>query len=165
MHLGLRAPNIWFRARLRYPDARAPGGKVDVAGFTLAGLPAVVVGSNGHVAWGFTNSYGDWLDWRVAPPCPSTGAVRRRDHASANRITVAGGDSVDARWSRRPAGARSCQQPPIGQRARAALGRASAGLGATCDSLDLARAGSLEQALAVADRAGDPGAEHGHCGA
>src|SRR5690606_16842787 len=49
MHLSLRAPGIWFRARLRYPDLRAPGRRVDVQGFTLPGLPAVVVGSNGHV--------------------------------------------------------------------------------------------------------------------
>lgn len=63
MHLGLRAPNIWFRARLRYSDPRAPAGQVDVSGFTLPGVPAVIVGSNTHVAWGFTNAYGDWLDW------------------------------------------------------------------------------------------------------
>lgn len=69
MHLGLRAPNLWFRARLRYADARAPGGKVDVAGFTLPGLPAVVVGSNGHVAWGFTNGYIDAADWSRIPAC------------------------------------------------------------------------------------------------
>ena len=35
MHLALRAPNIWFRARLRYADTTAPGGKVDVA---IAGI-------------------------------------------------------------------------------------------------------------------------------
>ena len=69
MHLALRAPGIWFRARLRYPDPRAPGGRVDVSGFTLPGLPAVIVGSNGHVAWGFTNSYGDYLDWALETPC------------------------------------------------------------------------------------------------
>ena len=63
MHLTLRAPNIWFRARLLYDDAAAPEGKVDVSGFTLPGIPAVIVGSNRHVAWGFTNSYGDWLDF------------------------------------------------------------------------------------------------------
>ena len=33
-----------------------------ITGVTLAGTPAVVVGSNTHVAWGFTNSYGDWTD-------------------------------------------------------------------------------------------------------
>ena len=56
MHLGLRAPNIWFRARLRVAGN-------DVSGFTLPGLPAVIVGSNRHVAWGFTNSYGDFADF------------------------------------------------------------------------------------------------------
>ena len=69
MHLGLRAPNIWFRARLRYPDARAPDGKVDITGFTLPGLPAMVVGSNTHVAWAFTNSYIDTADWRIDTVC------------------------------------------------------------------------------------------------
>ncbi|WP_242162712.1 penicillin acylase family protein [Lysobacter sp. M15] len=67
MHLGLRAPNIWFRARLRYRDPAAPGGRTDVQGFTLPGLPAVIVGSNGHVAWGFTNGYVDNSDAGV--PC------------------------------------------------------------------------------------------------
>lgn len=63
MHLALRVPNIWFRARLRYPDSTAPGGQRDVNGVTLPGTPAMVVGSNGQIAWGFTNSYGDWQDW------------------------------------------------------------------------------------------------------
>jgi penicillin amidase len=63
MHLGLRVPDIWFRARLRYPDATAPKGERDVVGVTLPGTPSLVVGSNGQIAWGFTNSYGDWMDW------------------------------------------------------------------------------------------------------
>jgi penicillin amidase len=81
MHLGLRVPNIWFRVRLRYPDRTAPGGQRDVNGVSLPGTPAVVVGSNGQVAWGFTNSYGDWLDWvRV-----------QRDPHDASRYKVPGG--------------------------------------------------------------------------
>ena len=63
MHLGLRVPNIWFRTRLRYPDPTAPNGQRDVNGVSLPGTPAIVVGSNSQVAWGFTNSYGDWADW------------------------------------------------------------------------------------------------------
>ena len=68
MHLGLRVPNIWFRARLQYPNPRSAGnaadqGGIDLVGVTLPGLPSLVAGSNRHVAWGFTNSYGDWLDW------------------------------------------------------------------------------------------------------
>lgn len=94
MHLGLRVPNIWFRARLRYADPRAPMGRVDVSGFTLPGLPAVIVGSTGHIAWGFTNSYGDYLDWqRVLPCAPGAPAV---DGCTplvrhVERIEVAGG--------------------------------------------------------------------------
>ena len=63
MHLGLRVPNIWFRTRLRYPDPGAPNGQRDVNGVGLPGTPAMIVGSNGQIAWGFTNSYGDWQDW------------------------------------------------------------------------------------------------------
>lgn len=63
MHLGLRVPNIWFRTRLRYPDSTAPNGQRDVNGVSLPGTPAIVVGTNGQIAWGFTNSYGDWQDW------------------------------------------------------------------------------------------------------
>jgi len=59
MHLGLRAPNIWFRARL------LTGSDSDVSGFTLPGIPSVIVGSNRHVAWGFTNSYGDFTDFFI----------------------------------------------------------------------------------------------------
>ena len=95
MHLGLRAPNIWFRARLRYPDARAPDGKVDISGFTLPGMPAVIVGSNGHVAWGFTNSYGDWADWAEIPRCRGavTGCAGWKEFHEP--IKVAGGKSFD----------------------------------------------------------------------
>jgi penicillin amidase len=78
MHLGLRVPDIWFRTRLRYPDASAPHGERDVNGVSLPGTPAMVAGSNGQIAWGFTNSYGDWLDWvRV-----------QRDPADASRYKV-----------------------------------------------------------------------------
>ena len=95
MHLSLRAPNIWFRARLRYPDPIAPGGKVDVQGFTLPGLPLVVAGSNGHVAWGFTNSYIDTQDWKLETPCvraatPACASLRKY----AERIDIAHGKPV-----------------------------------------------------------------------
>lgn len=63
MHLGLRVPNIWFRTRLRYPDPGAPDGQRDINGVSLPGTPAMIIGSNGQAAWGFTNSYGDWADW------------------------------------------------------------------------------------------------------
>ena len=63
MHLDLRAPNIWFRARLVYPSSRRPGLMNDVIGASLPGTPAIAVGSNRKIAWSFTNSYGDSTDW------------------------------------------------------------------------------------------------------
>jgi penicillin amidase len=101
MHLTLRAPNIWFRARLLYDDAAAPAGKVDVSGFTLPGIPAVIVGSNRHVAWGFTNSYGDWSDfylveWADAAHSRYRSAQGERAVDSVHeKILVKGGSAVD----------------------------------------------------------------------
>ena len=55
MHLDHGVPNIWYRASLEY------AGRI-VTGVTLPGTPAVVAGSNGSVAWGFTNAYVDTGD-------------------------------------------------------------------------------------------------------
>ncbi|CAM3848756.1 penicillin acylase family protein [Parendozoicomonas haliclonae] len=60
MHLGLRVPTIWYRAQFVYQDG---GQERRVNGVTLPGTPFVVVGTNGSVAWAFTNSNGDWVDW------------------------------------------------------------------------------------------------------
>jgi penicillin amidase len=61
MHLIVRVPNTWYRAALEWQDG--PNTQPHrLIGVTLPGVPAVVVGSNTHVAWGFTNSQGDWSD-------------------------------------------------------------------------------------------------------
>jgi penicillin amidase len=55
MHLALSVPNIWYRANLCYED-------VNISGLVLPGFPCVIIGSNDHIAWGFTNVCGDFLD-------------------------------------------------------------------------------------------------------
>lgn len=60
MHLGIRLPHIWFRAALEL--VKDDGSVRRTSGVMLPGTPIVVVGSNGKVAWGFTNSYGDYVD-------------------------------------------------------------------------------------------------------
>ncbi|RRS07379.1 penicillin acylase family protein [Pseudoalteromonas sp. J010] len=60
MHLGLNVPSIWYRAQLNYQHQ---GQAVQVTGVSLPGAPAIVVGSNNSIAWGFTNSYVDTADW------------------------------------------------------------------------------------------------------
>ncbi len=56
MHLDFRVPIIWYRARLHQTGDAA----FDAIGVTLPGAPIIVAGSNGHIAWGFTNSYGQY---------------------------------------------------------------------------------------------------------
>lgn len=58
MHLPVAVPNTFYRARLVVTGADA----IDVSGVSLPGTPLIVAGSNGRVAWAFTNSYGDWSD-------------------------------------------------------------------------------------------------------
>ena len=58
MHLGITTPNVFYRARL-VVNGDTPR---DLNGVTLPGVPLLVAGSNGQVAWGNTNSNGDWTD-------------------------------------------------------------------------------------------------------
>jgi penicillin G amidase len=67
MHLTLRLPHIWYRARLIVESGSEAR---DLVGVTLPGLPMLIAGSNGHVAWGYTNSYGDWSDIVIVEPDP-----------------------------------------------------------------------------------------------
>ena len=47
-HLGLDMPSIWYENGLH-------GGKFDTIGYSFPGAPLVIVGHNGHIAWGVTN--------------------------------------------------------------------------------------------------------------
>ena len=96
MHLGLSVPNIWYRARLRVRGS----DPVDVTGVTLPGSPFIVAGSNTHVAWGFTNSYGDWSDAVLLRPGSVPGTYRvpggeREFAVYQETIRVKDGDPVE----------------------------------------------------------------------
>ena len=60
MHLSMAVPVIWYRAQLNYAVA---GKSSQVTGVSLPGAPAIVVGTNNNIAWGFTNGYLDTADW------------------------------------------------------------------------------------------------------
>ncbi|WP_180816958.1 penicillin acylase family protein [Arsenophonus endosymbiont of Aphis craccivora] len=61
MHLELMLPNYWYRAKITYCTDK--GENITLAGLTLPGLPATVVGSNGSIAWGLTNAYASTFDF------------------------------------------------------------------------------------------------------
>jgi len=56
MHLPLQAPSIWYENHL------VAGEQLDAVGVSLPGLPGIIVGHNGYVAWGFTATLPDTQD-------------------------------------------------------------------------------------------------------
>ncbi len=98
MHLGTRLPGIWFKARLVWTDAQGQPRHVD--GLSLPGTPAITAGSNGKVAWGFTNSTADWTDV-IALKLDAAGTHYMSPNGEKpltiahERIEVAGGETVD----------------------------------------------------------------------
>lgn len=87
MHLKLRVPNIWFRTRLIYPNSRHPELMNDVTGASLPGTPAIAVGSNRKIAWSFTNSYADFIDWVRITPHPAD-ALRYRSATGWKPVVI-----------------------------------------------------------------------------
>jgi penicillin amidase len=159
MHLGLSVPNTWYRARLQV----APGANdtaLDITGVTLPGVPLVAVGSNGHVAWGFTNSQGDWVDLVVLQEDPARpGMYATPDGPRAFEtirevIHVRGGDAESLEVLQTIWG-------PVFDRDYAGRRRAAAWIAqesrATSFALrEMETARDVEQALAIAARSGIP---------
>jgi penicillin amidase len=94
LHLDIPVPNLWYRTSLVWP---LDGREHQVTGVTLPGAPAFVVGSNGRVAWGFSNSLVDTSDVVVLDPDPRdpgsylTPAGPRRLETSQETVRVKGG--------------------------------------------------------------------------
>jgi penicillin amidase len=55
MHLGMTVPAVWYENHLSCPG-------LELYGVTFPGIPGIVSGHNGHVAWGFTNGFADVQD-------------------------------------------------------------------------------------------------------
>lgn len=54
-HLGLATPAIWYNNHLQ-------GGRFNVTGVSVAGVPGIVLGHNDQIAWGVTNTGPDVQD-------------------------------------------------------------------------------------------------------
>ena len=66
-HLTLQIPGIWYENQLSAPDYA-------VSGVSLPGIPGVVIGHNGSIAWGMTNAMVDVQDLfieRAHPDAPT----------------------------------------------------------------------------------------------
>ena len=153
MHLNLSVPNVWYRVELRYDDT-------DMTGVIMPGVPVIVAGTNGQVAWGVTNLDADVLDLvHVDLRGDAPDEYRVGDHWVAmeradETIKVRGGADVRVQVRRTVWG--PIAPKPLGGRPVAihwtALDPAAVDLGL----LDMDRASTLEQALWTLNRAGAP---------
>ncbi|MEE2908084.1 MAG: penicillin acylase family protein [Planctomycetota bacterium] len=100
-HLMLTLPGMWYRIRMQWPDA-------DLMGLSLPGLPGVIIGTNGYVAWGFTNATIDRQDYVIVEVDPEDSSRYRvpegwesfQDYEDV--IEIAGGreEVFKSRWTR-----------------------------------------------------------------
>jgi len=72
-HLPVRNPSIWYELGLD------DGAEMHVIGFSIPGVPGVVIGHNDRVAWSFTYAYADTQDLFVERQDPTD--FRRYDYA------------------------------------------------------------------------------------
>lgn len=156
MHLDLGVPAVWYPARLRMEGTDA----LDITGVTLPGTPAVVAGSNGRVAWGFTNSYGDFSDARWGK-CEDASYVPRIE-----TIAVKGSDAVRVTYQDLRAGGPAAGVVLDGEDFTDDVSRGeclqAAWLAARPDAtnfhlLEMERARNIDEVLALAPSVGIPG--------
>ena len=160
MHLDLRVPSIWFRARLIYANPRHADETIDVSGASLPGTPAIVVGSNRSIAWGFTNSYGDFTDWVrvIADPADATrymtaeGSTAIETHEETIAVHGSAAETLivrETRWG--PIIAEDSDGTPL------ALAWTAERQGAlNLEQMKLESAESADEAVAIAQSAGMP---------
>lgn len=149
MHLPLAVPNVWYRVQLHWQDEASEGLCV---GVSLPGVPGVIVGSNGHVAWGFTNAFVDVQDWVLIDVDPADPARYMTPDGSepfgsfTAEFAVAGRAVVERRtWRTTRWGIVVEDEPPRVLR-WTALDPAKTNL----DILDMWSASSLEEAVKIA---------------
>ena len=98
-HLGIQMPSIWFQNSLHCRE-KTEACPFEVAGFSFAGVPGVVIGHNDRIAWGVTNLGPDVMDLfieKVNPDNPNQYEVNGEwvdFEIREETINVAGSDPV-----------------------------------------------------------------------
>ena len=162
-HLNLGLPNIWYRAVLEWSAVTA-GTTSDhrVVGVSLPGLPFIVLGSNGQVAWGLTDAYADTNDFvavEVNPLAASLYKIPGSDElveieTRRDAIAVKGRDDeiVETSWTHwGPVLARDFRDRPLAHR-WVAYDPAATNL----NFIGLETARTVTEAIAIAQASGIP---------
>ncbi|WP_369035181.1 MULTISPECIES: penicillin acylase family protein [Streptomyces] len=94
-HLSPSLPSVWYQMGLHCRSVSAKC-QYDVSGYTFAGMPGVIIGHNGDIAWGMTNSGADVTDLYLEKLSGDGYLVDNRTKPFTTReetIKVAGGES------------------------------------------------------------------------
>jgi penicillin amidase len=98
-HLGIQMPSIWYQIGL-HCQPKGEACPYEVAGFSFAGVPGVVIGHNDRIAWAFTNNGPDVMDLyieKVNPDNPNQYEVNGQwvdFETRTETILVGGGEPV-----------------------------------------------------------------------
>ena len=153
-HLGLRLPNVFYRAELAWPTGL-------VRGASIPGLPGILIGANATLAWGATVSNADQADWVVVETDPedprryrtpegleafatSTASIvvaGRREAVTVDRRSTRWGPVAAHDWLGRPLALRATWLDPEGL---------------TLDIIGLADATTVEEGIGVVERWAGP---------
>ncbi|WP_455351244.1 penicillin acylase family protein [Streptomyces sp. SYSU K217416] len=94
-HLAPQLPSLWYQMGLHCRSVSATC-QYDVAGYTFAGMPGVIIGHNQDIAWGMTNLGADVTDLYLERITPDGYLYRSKTRPFTTReevIKVAGGPS------------------------------------------------------------------------
>jgi len=98
-HLSQQIPSIWYEVGL-HCRPKTEACRLDIVGFSFAGVPGVIIGHNQRIAWGFTNVGPDVMDLyieKINPENPDQylyqGKWLEMEHIT-EEIQVAGGETV-----------------------------------------------------------------------
>lgn len=99
-HLSIQMPSIWYQVDMHcMPKSEAC--PFELAGFSLAGAPGIILGHNEHIAWGATNTGEDVMDLfieKVNPDNPNQYEANGQwvdFETHKETINVVGGDPVE----------------------------------------------------------------------
>ncbi len=99
-HLAAQMPSIWYQVGLRC-NTVTEACPFDVAGFSFAGVPGVIIGHNADIAWGFTNVGPDVQDLYIEKINPNNPNQYKHEgewldmEIRHETISIAGGETVD----------------------------------------------------------------------
>ena len=73
-------PHLVFTQPPRWYEIHLNGGRFNVSGVCIAGIPIPVIGQNERTAWGFTNTMVDDLDFFIEEMHPSDNSLYKYDN-------------------------------------------------------------------------------------